>query len=430
MKKAIKKTTPNSGIIVQNINITPNYRKTQDIGTWRNAIRYAEAKNPNRVELYDLYEDILLDGRLSSVIDKRKRAIRNSIWTFQSDNIVNDEITKLITKQPWFYNFLDDILDTIFWGHTAFEFNISNNTISYEIIPRKHVEPFRGIICKEQFLLNDGINYRAEPFNRYVIEVGNKPYMGVLLKAAQYVIYKRGGFGDWAQFAEIFGMPFRVGTYDGYDENARIKLEEALRSMGGASHIVKPEGTNIEFIESKNTSGSNSLYDALIKACNTEISTLVLGNTLTTEQGEKGARALGDVHLQIEDTVHMSDVLYVSMVLNNQFKQLLLIHGINCENGEFVRMESQELDLEKRIDIDVKLRANVKLPISDDYFYETYNIPKPDNYNELKEEIKQQNSLFPAAFNNYKNEQLPVKASPDKAKNITHFFQHLKDFFS
>ena len=42
------------------------------------------------------------------------------------------------------------------------------------------------------------------------------------------MIYKRGGFGDWAEYAEIFGMPFQVAKYNNYDEATRQELIRAL----------------------------------------------------------------------------------------------------------------------------------------------------------------------------------------------------------
>ncbi len=56
-------------------------------------------------------------------------------------------------------------------------------------------------------------------------------------------------------------------------------------------------------------------------------------------------------------------------------------------------MWEEEKDLAKlkaRLDIDQQVAAHV--PVSDDYWYETYGIPKPENYEELvrrKEEQRQ-----------------------------------------
>ena len=77
------------------------------------------------------------------------------------------------------------------------------------MIPRKHVVPQKGMIIKNQSDMT-GFSYREFPYTNFLLEVGEGDSFGLLMKAAQYVIYKRGGFGDWAQYCELFGMPFRI----------------------------------------------------------------------------------------------------------------------------------------------------------------------------------------------------------------------------
>ena len=56
--------------------LTQTRRFGIDIGSYMNALRAAESIDfPQRAKLYDLFEDILMDPHLSSVINKRKSAI-------------------------------------------------------------------------------------------------------------------------------------------------------------------------------------------------------------------------------------------------------------------------------------------------------------------------------------------------------------------
>ena len=76
--------------------------------------------------------------------------------------------------------------------------------------------------------------------------------------------------------------------------------------------------------------------------------------------------------------------------MNFGFKDLLLKHGYPAD-GEFDFTEDETTSLTDRIAVDVQL--NGIIPISDEYFYETYGIPKPENYQELKtkmDEAKEQ----------------------------------------
>ena len=62
-----------------------------------------------RFKLYDLYEDILMDTHLTSVIEKRKNAVLSSVIEFKRngkpDKAVNEQI-----RSPWFRRLIGDIL--------------------------------------------------------------------------------------------------------------------------------------------------------------------------------------------------------------------------------------------------------------------------------------------------------------------------------
>lgn len=65
--------------------------------------------------------------------------------------------------------------------------------------------------------------------------------------------------------------------------------------------FIHGKDTELNLKEAGNKSGSADLYDKLCERCNSEISKLVLGNTLTTEASKTGTQALGTVHKKVED---------------------------------------------------------------------------------------------------------------------------------
>lgn len=409
-----KEGKKNPDIIFSQLVLQQARRSNIDIDNWRNSLRAAESlASPNRVNLYDLYADFILDAHLSSVIDKRRIAILKSPITFSVDGNLDEEITT-ICRQPWFLSMITDILDSRFWGHTLLEFHFGlKNEVTYDLIPRKHVKPEFGIVTLQQ-TGNSGIPFREDPFAKFIVEAGEKYDLGLLLKAGPYVIYKRNCLGDYSQYCERFGQPFRKGSYDPYDENTRKLLQQALEEAGSAAYGIFPDGTNIEFIEAKNQSGSSDLYSGMINQMNTEISKLFLGQNLTTESGTKGARSLGDVHMEVEEDIHNADRLFVKMVLNNQFKQMMNQHGFNLDKGEFDFLSSETIDLLDRITIDEKLKQMI--PMDDEYFYETYNVPKPDNYDELKKKMEEDKKI--RTTNPFQPPQNVVKPAKKKLFNF------------
>ena len=70
-------------------------------------------------------------------------------------------------------------------------------------------------------------------------------------------------------------------------------------------------------------------------------------------------------------------------VLNYELTDIFTNLGMNTGGGEFSFVVPQDKNLSARILIDMQLK-NAGLPMDDDYFYETYGIEKPKNYEELK----------------------------------------------
>ncbi len=386
-----------ANVVVQNITIKQTNRKTQDIENWRNAIkRFENLENPSRVLLYDLYSDITLDGQIESTWGKRQDSIINKDLLFVKDGKEDEEINKLLNS-PSMRLLLKEIHNSVMWGYTLVQVNdIYYNeeeeqyVVDFDLIPRKHVHPEKNLECisKDQTQPTKDILYKEPPEVKYMLWAGEPTDMGLLVKAAQYVIYKRGNFGDWAQYAEIFGMPFREAKYDGFDEDTRIKLEQALEKMGGASYLVTPKNAEITIHEASSQGGSTTLYKDLMNACNAEISKIILGNTLTTEQGDKGTQALGTVHKDIEGEKKKGDEKLVIDVLNGKFRAILKQFGFNVQGG-MIWFKSPDADwelLQKKWAV-ISGIAN-KVPVADDYIYEEFDIPKPENYDELKEQMQ------------------------------------------
>lgn len=376
------RTKQNSQPVINNITIRPTRRTTQDIGSWRNAMTAAEADQPRRVLLYDLYDDLLLDGHLRSIIDKRIMAVTNSPLLFVANKKSIDEISELQEK-AWFETLLTEIMNTKFWGHSLVEFYYDElGNFTAELVPRKNVEHKTGIILKEQSDTT-GENYRENKARSpFLLEAGTWKQQGLLLPAAQYVIYKRGNFGDWAQYAELFGMPWKIAKYNSYDEKARQQLESALEEAGGNANIIIPEGTEID-LKYATSAGNGDLYAKLKDACNEALSVLILGQTMTTMDTQGSGYAQGKIHSTVEQDMHRSDRRFITRILNDKLNPLLQLHGYPVAEGKWVYKEEENIDDKgKKIAIDIEVARQV--PVDDDYFYETYNVPKPANYNELK----------------------------------------------
>jgi SPP1 gp7 family putative phage head morphogenesis protein len=355
---------------------------SQDIGKWRQAIDAARnAINPRRKLLYELYDSIEVDAHLTSVMGKRVMNITNKKLLFvpNEGGMADDGLRDTLLETPWFYELNKIGMSRIGYGHALIELVPEAGVIAkVEQFNRANVVPERHIVAQSYANITTGVDYINDPmWSKFIVESGTKKDLGLLMKAAPYVIYKRGGFGDWSQFAELFGMPLRVGKYDPYDASQRKLLAEGLEKMGGAGYVILPRGSDIEFMTGTGTgAGSADIYKELINICNAELSKLFLGQTLTTEQGDKGARSLGDVHQRVEETIEIADMIEHEYWLNFVVKPKLELHGFPVANGRFRFERLRSLPMDKVLEIAIKVAE--KVPIDDEYWYTTFGIPKPE----------------------------------------------------
>lgn len=392
-KPDTRKKAPES-VIINQVTVRPIRRESQDIQKWRQALIYAESEHDQRWKLYELYQDMLLDGFMLRQKEKRIEAITNCDLTFTVDGEAIPEIEELQNK-IFFHDFLREAMETKFWGHTLVE--LYWPTMGSEdpgrtfLIPREHVKPRFGIVTKER---SDavGIPYREAPYNKHVIEIGKETDLGLYLPVAPYVIYKRGNFGDWAEFAEVFGMPFRWATYN--NESSRAVLEEALSKAGSAGYVVAPEDANMQFFNATAGSQSNDIFRFLRNACNEEISITILGNSMTTTEAAKSGYAQAETHRDTQDEVHKADRRWILRVLNEKLMPYLESLGYPVKGGHWSYEEEDGLDLIQRLNVDMQVSA--KVPIPDDYWYDKYKIPKPSPEESAKKKAQVKTSPEPS----------------------------------
>ena len=365
-----KKEHTHKNIIVNELNIRSADRSRKDIATWRGALSGAESVYyPNRSRLYDLYEDVILDGHLSGVIAKRIDAVLNKELYFQADGKRIPAFDKLIQSLS-FRQIMRAIMETQLWGISGIEF-MPGRELCYENIPRKHIKPELGVISWEQ-TGTDGIPY-AELDNIWVM--GDEKDLGLLLKCAPYSLYKRGGLSDWAQYIELFGQPVRIIKYDSYDEQTKIELKRILDESGSSLSLMIPRQADFEIKDGKQTNCDGNLQLSFIKALNEEMSITILGNTETTTSSYSTGYAQSKVHLQQQYEITKSDIIYTAAMLNSpKFLAILQGYGYPVHDGSFVFTRDLDIDyLQSRIAIDREVAQKVSIP--DSYWHDTYGIP-------------------------------------------------------
>lgn len=380
-----EKGADNVSLTVHQLQLVNVDRTMQDVRKLIGALQNAESVYyPNRSRLYDLYKHIEIDGTLTGICNKRVDAVANKPLRFLKQKANVDGMEGFL-KSMALRDIVENILRTRFWGITGMEF-IPGAEVAFEDIPRKHIKPEFGIIAVNQSDY-EGIAYDGLP---NVMVVGKKNDYGLYLPCAVYALFKKGGFSDWSQFVELFGQPIRVGKYDANDLLTKKELGKALNEAGGSLAIMIPKQAEFEILDGKQSNANGDLQKQLTDACNNEMMVCILHNTETTTSTNGGSNAKAKEHGKQQLEVTVSDMAYVLGWLNSpKFLGILKSYGLPVDGGYFeFEQEADLAKLTQKLNIDMQVAKMV--PVADDYWYETYAIPKPENYNELKEQQRQQ----------------------------------------
>ena len=382
----------------------------------------------SRIRLYDMYSSAFMtDPHLIGIHRKRLVGACRTPIEFIRNEKADDQINELM-KQPWFRKFRKEVVESEFWGFSLLQFyrDIDGN-IDFDSIPRKHYDPVQQIILRYQ---SDTDGAPLEMFSNTLV-IGNDPRgLGIMSAVMPYVLYKRGNIGDWAQFCQIFGMPIREYTYDAGDEEARRRLVEDARKQGANAVYIHPEGSTLTLHESGNKSGSSDLYNNFSDKCDSQMSIAILGNTLTTDAKATGTQALGTVHKEEEDEIKDEDQALILSVLNSaSMRKILASLGYNVEGGEFRFIEVKDIDKTVQLQV-VTQMMDRGLPIDDDYLYDTFDIDKPANYDQMKAEAQKKADEKAAQQQAVMQElQKQGKSNPKNEAEVS-FWNKVKGFFS
>jgi len=140
--------------------------------------------------------------------------------------------------------------------------------------------------------------------------VSGHPSRGGLLRAtALAFLGKQYAVKDWMIYAEVFGMPVRVGKYDPKATEAeKRELLEMLRNLGAEAAGVFSKSVSLEFLDA-NVGTPPPPYENMVNFFNREMSKAWLGQTLTTDAtGSPGSFAVAKIHEQVRQDLREDDI--------------------------------------------------------------------------------------------------------------------------
>lgn len=352
------------------------------------------------LEQSELFEEIEeKDPHLFSQMQTRKNAVTGldyEVIPFSSDDEQDKQIAEFVSDQLQSLENMEevmlDLLDAIGKGLSVSEiiWGYDMDKIIVKEIRHKHLKNF-FFDSEDNFKLKtvehpEGILLPVNKFiiHRYKARSGHPARGGVIRVLAWMYLFKNYDVKDWVSFAEVYGMPLRLGKYDAAaSSDDKEALRQALYSLGSDASGIVPTSTMIEFIESNKTSSAD-VYERLARYCDEQISKAVLGQTLTSDSGG-GSYAQSKTHNEVRHDLTVADCKALASTLRKYLIRPLVLFNFGDDSRlPTIRFDTEEAgDQKETAEIYKTLINDVGLKISADHVYKKFGIPKPEGGEEI-----------------------------------------------
>ena len=180
---------------------------------------------------------------------------------------------------------------------------------------------FDRVTGRELRLLDDADSFEGLPLPPFKFLVhlprirSGLPIRGGLARlAAPSYMGKSWSWKDWMAFADIFGLPMRVGRYGPNATQGDIdKLIAAVTNLGSDAAAAVPDSVRIEFQQAAQVGGAGDFFDKLVTFWDKQVSKGILGQTMTADDGASLSQA--QVHNQVRRDLLEADAKTMSGTL-------------------------------------------------------------------------------------------------------------------
>jgi phage gp29-like protein len=228
----------------------------------------------------------------------------------------------------------------------------------------------------DRFLVFVWSNFDAHPIHAALLRPLAKEWLAY--------IYGKG----WAmQYAQLFGIPWRTIKTDGSDE-ANAEADAFLANIGSSGWARHTTSTEFQIHDGVKGDAAQLPQMVIAHEADRQCDILLLGQTLTTDVGDSGSRALGDVHMAVRADVLQAVASWVAGVITDQLIPAIVrfnFGSVPTEEMPYCEIKVPEARDEKAIAERVKLLKDIGIDIPKKWAHETLNVPIPEPGDELLE---------------------------------------------
>ena len=309
----------------------------------------AGAWTPDFFELAEEIEERDLHYR--GVLQQRKLAVAGApigvvpASDEAADVEIADDVRERVVQGPGFHDLLLDLLDALAKGVACVEVVWSMHGGRWQPAAYHRVDPrwlvFSDVDGATPLLVRDraadadtraaasgwggGWMQQADPlepgkfiFHAHKGKSGLPTRGGLAYSVASMWLLKSIAVRDWWSYAELFGLPVRVGKYgqNATDDDIRT-LEDAIAALASDAGCAIPETMNIELHLPAGGSASGSpLFQGQADWIDRQVSKAVVGQTMTADDGS--SRSQAEVHADVRDDLVRDDARQLCGTLSDQ----------------------------------------------------------------------------------------------------------------
>lgn len=344
-----------------------------------------------------LYDEIRRDSHAFAVLQKRKLEVIAREWQVMpaSDRLKDKKAAELVETQLKGFSFdrvCRGLMGAVLKGFAVGEviWELRGGIWTAANIKVRKQRRFRFTPDGELRLITresgfDGIELPSRKFivHRHSIDDDDDDPYGLGLGTVLFwpAWFKRQVLANWLKASERFAAPTVKANYPGtFDEERQKQLLTVIRQLANDAGIVVPEGVVVELLESTRAGGGDG-HEKLARYLDEMMSEAVLGETLSTNSGERGARSLGEIHNEVRIAIAKADSDLLSATINETLvKWIVELNMPGSAQPAVWRDFSEAEDLDQRAKRDEAIVGMGYKPKSVDYINETYGgdwIEKP-----------------------------------------------------
>jgi len=355
---------------------------------------------------YDFYDEIVdKDAVIRSCLQTRKHAVRKlgyQVMPYLEEGRTEPKGPDLKVAQAMrtilrrMRNFSFNVKESL----SAYEHGFSVSEIMYRIDPdfvvvsdMLHRQPGRFEFGADNELiyrpnLADRRTMPPEKFFVYSFEPRYENLYGTSLLRTAYWAHWFGS--NLAKFlliySERFGQPTITAQYPkGFTNEEKETLLAQLEAVQNDSRGIIPEGSVVDFLEA--VKDNQAMFRASMEYFDDYKRLTILGQTLTSSDGGgTGSYALGKVHGDVRDDILAGDAEDMGSALTEQIVGPLMVYNFPSVKNfpRIVLPFKPPADLQADSNV-LKNLVSVGVKIPSRYAYEHFQIPRPEEGEEILE---------------------------------------------